>query len=233
MDKGDEKFPWVAVSACLIPALNEEEGINYTITELRTQFSGLKILVVDGNSSDNTVRVAKDLGADVVSQEGKGKGDALCFVLKYLDNKVQYVIIDDADFTYPVEFIPEMIKLLQDDPTVGMVCGNRFNPTYPIKDMKKVFYIGNKLIASVHTLLNNIDLKDPLTGLRVVRADLMRDWNPKSKNFDIEVELNSYVEKKGYRIVEVPISYRARIGAKKLRVKHGWTILSRIISETL
>jgi len=99
--------------------------------------------------------------------------------------------------------------------------------------MKKVFYIGNKLIASVHTLLNNIDLKDPLTGLRVVRADLMRDWSPKSKNFDIEVELNSYVEKKGYRIVEVPISYRARIGAKKLRVKHGWTILSRIISETL
>ena len=233
MDKGDEKFPWVAVAACLIPALNEEEGITYTITELRTQFSDLKILVVDGNSSDNTVRVAKDLGADVVSQEGRGKGDALGFGLKYLDSKAQYVIIDDADFTYPVEFIPEMIKLLQDDPTVGMVCGNRFNSTYPIKDMKKVFYIGNKLIASVHTLLNNIDLKDPLTGLRVVRADLMRNWSPKSKNFDIEVELNSYVEKKGYRIVEVPISYRARIGEKKLRVKHGWTILSRIISETI
>ena len=233
MDKGVEKFPWVAVAACLIPALNEEEGINYTITELRTLFLDLKILVVDGNSCDNTVRVAKDLGADVVSQEGKGKGDALSFGLKYIDSKAKYVIIDDADFTYPVEFIPEMIKLLQDDPTVGMVCGNRFNSTYPIKDMKKVFYIGNKLIASVHTLLNNIDLKDPLTGLRVVRADLMRNWSPKSKNFDIEVELNSYVEKKGYRIIEVPISYRARIGEKKLRVKHGWAILSRIISETL
>jgi dolichol-phosphate hexosyltransferase len=228
-----EDFSWITYAACLIPALNEEEGIAHTITELRTQFSGLKILVVDGNSSDNTVRVAKDLGADVISQEGEGKGDALDFGLKYLDNKAQYVIIDDADFTYPVEFIPEMIKILQDDPTVGMVCGNRFNSTYPIKDMKKVFYIGNKIIASVHTLLNNIDLKDPLTGLRVVRVDLMRNWTPKSKSFDIEVELNSYVEKKGYRIVEVPISYRARIGEKKLRVKHGWAILSRIISETL
>jgi glycosyltransferase involved in cell wall biosynthesis len=228
-----EDFSWIAYAACLIPALNEEEGIAHTITELRTQFSGLKILVVDGNSSDNTVRVAKDLGVDVISQEGEGKGDALDFGLKYIDSKAQYVIIDDADFTYPVEFIPEMIKILQDDPTVGMVCGNRFNSTYPIKDMKKVFYIGNKIIASVHTLLNNIDLKDPLTGLRVVRVDLMRNWTPKSKSFDIEVELNSYVEKKGYRIVEVPISYRARIGEKKLRVKHGWAILSRIISETL
>jgi dolichol-phosphate hexosyltransferase len=233
MEKEEKDFPWIADAACLIPALNEEEGIAYTINELRTEFSDLKILVVDGNSSDNTVRVAKDLGADVVSQEGAGKGDALGFGLKYIDSKAQYIIIDDADFTYPVEFIPEMIKLLQDDPTVGMVCGNRFNSTYPIKDMKKVFYIGNKLIASVHTLLNNIDLKDPLTGLRVVRADLMRDWIPKSKNFDIEVELNSYVEKKGYRIVEVPISYRSRIGEKKLRVKHGWAILSRIISESI
>jgi hypothetical protein len=82
-----------------------------------------------------------------------------------------------------------MVKILQDDSTIGMVCGNRFNSTYPIKDMKEVFYIGNKLIASAHTLLNNIDMKDPLTGLRVIKADLMRNWIPKSKSFGIEVEL--------------------------------------------
>ena len=99
--------------------------------------------------------------------------------------------------------------------------------------MKEVFYIGNKLIASAHTLLNNIDMKDPLTGLRVIKADLMRNWIPKSKSFDIEVELNSYVGKSGFSIAEVPISYRTRIGEKKLKVKHGLTILSRIISEAV
>lgn len=232
MVKGEQRFTGQAAQA-IIPALNEEEGLAYTIKELKNQLSDLKILVVDGNSSDNTVSVAKDLGADVVFQQGEGKGDALRSGLKYLDSKAQYVILNDADFTYPAEYIPDMVKILKDDSTIGMVCGNRFNSTYPIKAMKEVFYIGNKLIASAHTLLNNIDMKDPLTGLRVVRADLMRNWIPKSKSFDIEVELNSYVGKSGFSIVEFPISYRTRIGEKKLKVKHGLTILSRIISEAV
>jgi glycosyltransferase involved in cell wall biosynthesis len=145
MEKEEQNFTGQTAQA-IIPALNEEEGIAYTITELKTQFSDLRILVVDGKSRDNTVRVAKDLGADVVFQEGEGKGDALNFGLKYLDSKVQFLIINDADFTYPAEYIPKMIKILQDDSTIGMVCGNRFNSTYPIKDMKEVFYIGNKLM---------------------------------------------------------------------------------------
>jgi len=232
MEKSERRFTGLAAQA-IIPALNEEEGLAYTITELKNQLSDLKILVVDGNSNDNTVRVAKNLGADVVFQNGEGKGDALSFGLKCLDSKAQYAILIDADFTYPAEYIPDMVKILQYYSTIGMVCGNRFNSTYPIKAMKEVFYIGNKLIASAHTLLNNIDLKDPLTGLRVVRADLMRNWVPKSKSFDIEVELNSYVRKSGFSIVEVPISYRTRIGEKKLKVKHGLTILSRIISEAV
>jgi hypothetical protein len=57
-------------------------------------------------------------------------------------------------------------------------------------------------------------MDDPLTELRVVRQEIVNNWHPKSKGFDIEVELNHLVENKGYRILEIPIEYRARLGEK-------------------
>jgi hypothetical protein len=68
--------------------------------------------------------------------------------------------------------------------------------------------------------------------LRVVRAEILRGWKIKSKGFDIEVELNHQVERRGFGIVEVPIRYRRRLGEKKLKARHGATILKRILMET-
>jgi hypothetical protein len=80
--------------------------------------------------------------------------------------------------------------------------------------------------------LNGIQLADPLTGLRVVRAEILRNWKVKSKGFDIEVELNHRVEREGFGIVEIPIQYRERLGEKKLKVRDGVEILKRILLET-
>ncbi len=88
------------------------------------------------------------------------------------------------------------------------------------------------MLAFAHNLLNGVDLEDPLTGLRVVRADILRNWIIKSKGFDIEVELNHQVDKQGFKILEIPIEYRKRLGEKKLKMKHGATILKRIIYES-
>jgi hypothetical protein len=80
-------------------------------------------------------------------------------------------------------------------------------------------------------ILNRVRLSDPLSGLRVVRYSLLKDWTPVSGGFGIESELNSYVKKKDYRIVEVPVEYRPRLGKKKLGFRHALTILKRIIKE--
>jgi dolichol-phosphate hexosyltransferase len=216
----------------LLAALNEEEGIAYTITELKAYLDNPRIVVIDGKSSDHTAYVAQSLGATVIFQEGTGKGDALSIGLKSIAPETEYIILSDADYTYPAEHIPEMIKILENNPAVGMVCGNRFNSEYPLQGMKGVFHIGNKLIATAHSMLIGVDLKDPLTGLRVIRAELLRKWVPSSKDFDIEVELNNYIQNMGFNTVEVSIGYRSRIGEKKLKVKHGFTILKRIAMES-
>jgi len=113
-----------------------------------------------------------------------------------------------------------------------MVCGNRFNYYAEESALHNLFYFGNKLLAFSHSLLNGVNLQDPLTGLRAIRAKILKDWQVKSKGFDIEVELNNEVERKGFGIVEVPIRYRKRLGEKKLKVSDGATILKRILLES-
>jgi dolichol-phosphate mannosyltransferase len=112
-----------------------------------------------------------------------------------------------------------------------MVCGNRFTGYVDLKGLNGVFYLGNRIIALTHNFFNGVQLADPLTGLRVVRAEILRNWKVKSKGFDVEVELNHHVEQKGFGIVEVPIEYRERLGEKKLGVRHGAEILRRIMLE--
>ena len=216
----------------IVAAMNEEEGIGLTLSELKRHLGKPWIIVVDGKSSDRTAEVAKDMDADVYLQEGLGKGDAIAQALKQVDRDIKYVVFTDADYTYPAEFVPRMIEILEKHPKVGMVCGNRFNHHLEVTAMRNTFYMGNRLLAYVHNLLNGVAMRDPLTGLRVVRWEALKDWVPKSKGFDIEVELNHLVERKGYGIEEIDISYRPRLGQKKLQLKHGVVILKRILLES-
>jgi dolichol-phosphate mannosyltransferase len=224
-------------SLVLLPALNEEDGIGLTINELKGCFNKQDqphFLVIDGNSKDKTAEVAKSLGAEVVTQTGKGKGDAFYCAIQHLNHSpLEYVILIDADHTYPPKYIPEMIKILEGNPQVGMVCGNRFNSTLPCSSGGYTFYVGNKILAFLHSLMNGVNLHDPLTGLRVIRWAALKDWKPTSKGFDIEVELNHYIERKKLAIKEIDIEYRERLGAKKLKARHGLTILRRIFGEAL
>jgi dolichol-phosphate mannosyltransferase len=217
----------------IVAALNEEEGIGLTIAELQRYLEKPWVLVADGNSCDRTVEVAKGMYADVVFQKGRGKGNAIAEALGNVNSDVDYVVFTDADYTYPAEFIQQMMRILDENPRVGMVCGNRFNSHYSLESMHDMLYFGNRLLAFVHNLLNGVNMRDPLTGLRVVRWEIVKGWRPKSEGFDVEVELNHLVERKGFGIVEVPIYYRPRLGEKKLKPKHGFAILKRIILESI
>ena len=215
----------------IIAALNEEEGIGRTIAELRSKLDSLRVLVIDGRSTDRTVEIAESLGAEVMFQDGLGKGNALAKAIECSDLKVDYIVITDADYTYPAKYVPLMIRILEDNPDVGMVCGNRFIGYLDLKGANGVFYVGNRLLAVVQNFLNGIQLADPLTGLRVLRAKILRKWKVKSKGFDFEVELNHHVDREGFSIVEIPIKYRERLGEKKLGVRHGVEILKRVMLE--
>jgi dolichol-phosphate mannosyltransferase len=216
----------------IIAALNEEQGIGPTLIELREVLKNPRYLVIDGNSMDRTVKIAKELGAEVIVQEGSGKGQAIAQAIRHIKPDFEHIVFIDADFTYPAKCLPEMIRILEENPEVGMVIGNRFAHSLELKAMKSPFYMGNRFLALAQRLLNGVDLHDPLTGLRVIRWRILKNWEPKSKGFDVEAEMNHLVERVGYKTVEVPIEYRTRLGEKKLKLRHGFLIMKRILSES-
>ena len=101
-----------------------------------------------------------------------------------------FVVFTDADYTYPAEYVPKMIEILEQNPKVGMVIGNRFKGELIDKSVTNPFYVGNKLLAFAQQMMNGVKLDDPLSGLRVVRSEALDGWKPKSKGFDVEAELN-------------------------------------------
>jgi dolichol-phosphate mannosyltransferase len=146
---------------------------------------------------------------------------------------VPYIVFTDADYTYPAEYIPRMVEILDQNPRVGMVLGNRFKGQYNgSRSITNPFYVGNKMLAFAQLVMNGVKLEDPLSGLRVVRSEALVGWKPKSKGFDVEAEMNALVERRGYKIVEVPIDYRDRKGEKKLKLRHGLGIMKRILAES-
>lgn len=219
--------------AVIIAAYNEEEGIGLTLSELKDILDDPFLLVVDGNSTDRTVEIAEKLGANVFLQEGQGKGLAISQAIERIYHDPQYVAFIDADFTYPSKYILNMIEILDKNSDVGMVLGNRFNHLLTTAAMKNPFYIGNRFLALSQRILNNVDLNDPLTGLRILRWKILKGWQPKSEGFDIEAEMNHHVERQGYRIHETSIPYRIRVGQKKLKLRDGFSILKRIITESI
>jgi len=225
------KLKNAAFTQVIIAALNEQQGIGHTITELLNSIDSLHVIVVDGKSTDRTVEIAKSLDAQIVIQNGTGKGDAIATAIKHLDPKTKYVVFTDADFTYSSSELPKMLEVLQTNPEVGMVCGNRFTSQLEEDALHRVFFFGNQLIKISHVILNRVSMKDPLTGLRVIRAEFLKNYKLKSKGFDVEVELNNLVLKRGYEIREIDIQYRERLGEKKLKLKHGLEIFKRIIKE--
>jgi glycosyltransferase involved in cell wall biosynthesis len=219
--------------AVVLAAYNEEEGIAPTIRELREVLNKPHLIVVDGKSTDRTLELAKDLGADVFIQEGTGKGNAISQGLNQLRSNTSYIVFTDADYTYPAKHIKEMISVLDLNSDVGMVLGNRFSRIYEKESDRNQFYIGNRILGFTQNVINGLKLNDPYTGLRIIRFMLVKNWKPKSQGFDIEAELNHHIQQSGYKIVELPIKYRKRLGKKKLGFKHGLKILRRIVIERL
>ena len=115
----------------VIATLNEEEGIGPTIGELQKVLNNPYLVVVDGNSVDRTIEIAKNMGADVLLQEGKGKGNAMFQGFRNISSKVPFIVFTDADYTYPAEYVPKMIEILEQNPRLAwlLATGSKANTT--------------------------------------------------------------------------------------------------------
>jgi glycosyltransferase involved in cell wall biosynthesis len=219
----------------IVPAFREADGIGPVVKEFLAALN-TSVVVVCRPANDDTEFNAESCGAIVIPQRGKGKGNAVSVGLDYVRQNfstIRYIGFVDADGTYPARPMDSMRSILESTPSVGMVIGQRLNlKNNGVKSA--AFAVGNRLLGRLHQIMNNVPVNDPLSGLRMVRASAIQNWEPRSRGFDIEAEMNSYlVNQCGLEIAEVPVRYRPRVGEKKLRLRHGLIILGRIVSLSL
>ncbi|WP_462272687.1 S-layer glycoprotein N-glycosyltransferase AglJ [Methanohalophilus sp.] len=189
----------------LIPTLNEGATIGQLIEDFNTEGFG-NIFVIDGNSSDDTQEIAKNMGARVVAQTGKGKGQAVQDALAMIDDP--YVIMIDGDGTYLAKDVHLMLEPLETG-RADHVIGNRFADFDP-GAFTKLNLIGNKMLNKFFSIIYRKNLVDILSGYRGFTNQAIRELELHETGFEIESEIAVDSMKKEHRVEVVPITYRPR-----------------------
>lgn len=218
----------------VIPALNEERNIAQVIRELK-HIGFSDILVIDGNSRDETARIAKELGVNLIFQNGHGKGSALRQVFGYGAFKGDVVIMMDADGSMKPDELLSFVEAL--DPQIDVVKGSRFMRGGYSEDMTFVRRVGNLMFVALANLLIRTRYTDLCYGFAAFRREAIERLCPhlKSKNFEIEAEIFTKSRKLGLNVAEVPsIELRRKNGKSNLKaVTDGFLILRTIFRAFL
>jgi len=205
----------------IIPTLNEEEAIGRVIGEVM-EAGYRNIIVVDGYSSDRTVEIAKSMGAQVVSQVGHGKSSAIKTGIEIA--QTPYILVMDGDGTYDPKDIERMLKT-----AVEKDCDEVVGYRVDRGNIPLLHRLGNRVISTLISLLMGQRVKDPCSGIYLLRADLAKQLEITATGFDVEAEIVSQSIVYG-SVVEVPVRYRRRIGKPKLPT---WRAGIRIVLTAL
>jgi len=222
--------PRIAVG---IPCFNEAPAIAAVIERWREALPIAEIVVFDNNSSDGTGAIARDAGARVIEVPDQGKGYAVRALFSELADRDAVVMVD-GDGTYPADFISILLAPVLDG-EVDMTVGAR-RPLANSGAMSPVRLVGNLLIRASFRVLIGPGSGDLLSGYRVFGPRFLAAVRPRSKGFEIEVELASEAISKQMRVREFVVTYHPRMEgtASKLKAfRDGCRILRTIVAQSL
>jgi dolichol-phosphate mannosyltransferase len=214
----------------LVPTLNEGSTVGEVIRKARNLVD--EVVVIDGHSDDETPDMAKIYGAEVLVQEGSGKGMALRTAFRLIDANI--LVIIDGDDTYDASEIDALIlPIIQGQ--ADMVIGSRLMGKIEEGALTSFHRLGNLGFNALINLLNGSHFTDTQSGFRAIKGVWAKTLKLASTSFEIETEITIKALKHGLRIVDVPISYRKRVNtvSKLNGFRHGWRILKTIVKCSL
>jgi hypothetical protein len=216
----------------VLPCLDEEGSVGQCVEEalhaLRRAGLDGEVIVVDNGSTDRSAAEATRAGARVVPEAQPGYGSALRAGFRAARGRV--VVMADADFTYPLDKIPELVApVLADE--ADLVLGTRLEGAS--RDVMPLLHrhLGtpalNRLVARA---ADSDPVSDSQTGFRAMRRSTLEALELRSTGMELASEMLVRAGQTGSRIVELPTGYRARIGQSKLNpLADGWRHLSLIV----
>jgi dolichol-phosphate mannosyltransferase len=230
----------------VLPTYNEAENLPLMVDALLAlNLENFHILVVDDNSPDGTGQIADDLAANnrqitvMHRQEKAGLGPAYIAGFKQaLRLGAEYIIQMDTDFSHQPQYIPEMMKRLEQGADV--VIGSRFTRGGSVDETwsfyrKLLSWFANRVYIPA---LLNIPVYDATAGYRLWRRETLIGLDLdriRSNGYVFQVEMAYVACRLGFRVVEIPIYFpdRAR-GVSKMDVRiqleaalRVWQVMAR------
>jgi glycosyltransferase involved in cell wall biosynthesis len=213
--------------AVLVPCFNEAAAVATVIADFRKNLPAAEIYVYDNNSSDGTVVVAREAGAQVRSERRQGKGHVVRRMFADIDADI-YVLVD-GDATYDAASAPRMIETLLAE-HLDMVVGFRV-------DQAEAAYrpghrTGNWMLTSFLSSVFGQAFKDILSGYRVFSRRFVKSFPVLSDGFEIETELSVHALELALPVAEIETPYYARPEGSfsKLNTwRDGFRILNTIL----
>lgn len=219
------RVPSVSV---VIPTLNEERNLPGVLARLPTGVH--ELILVDGNSTDGTVAVARTFWPPVVvvQQRLRGKGDALALGFAAATGDI-IVAMDGDGSTDPAE-IPRFVAALVDG--ADMAKGSRFLAQGGSDDLTAMRRVGARSFTALVNILFRTQYTDLCYGYTAFWRDCLGRMTT-AAGFEVEASMNISAARAGLVVAEVPSFERARVhGASKLRtIRDGLRILGAILSE--
>ena len=212
----------------IIPAFNEENGVGQVIQEIPKDLLA-EIIVVNNASTDNTEKIARDAGATVLRESTRGYGRACLKGIDYLKKKgvkPSIVIFLDADHSDYPEEMRELIKPILED-KADLVIGSRALGQKESGSMTPQQIFGNWLATRLLRVLYKVTFTD-LGPFRAIRYDSLISLDMQDKTYGWTVEMQLKAAKMGLRCLEVPVSYRKRIGFSKISGTVKGTIMAGV-----
>ncbi len=210
----------------LIPAYNEEESIAGTVEAIRKHAScvrELEIIVINDGSKDRTGEIARTLPVTLIEHEiNTGYGSGLKDGLQAA--KHEYIMIADADGTYPLEDTP---RLLEDIEKYAMVVGARTGAVVQVPLVRRP---AKWMITRLAEYLSQRKIPDLNSGFRIFRKDVaLRFLSLYPDGFSFTTTITLAMLTNHYKVKFVPINYHRRVGKSSIKPIRDFTNFTILI----
>lgn len=216
------------VDTCvLIPCLNEAKTIGGVIKGFHSELPGCKILIVNNNSTDNTVEESKLNGAIVVNESRKGKGYAVITGFDLINEDI--ILMVDGDGTYNPRDSREMVQAIRSGS--DMVVATRRSVSE--ESFRRLHKSGNYWFSKLQSKTLHVEVEDTFSGYRAFSKNFINSFISGASGFEIEAALNVHAGMIGARVKNIPSDYlpRHEESFSKLRTySDGRRILMSIFS---